>query len=260
MNPRPTPDILSDFYLKSENYKYFNDYIFPASLETRRNKIFIPRVERVIELCKYSNIETDKLLEIGAGFGIFCEEMVKKNVFNEIVGIEASDSLAETCTKKGFRIYNGLLEQLEINETFDCIVAFEVLEHIFNPQKFLEISSKLLKANGILMLTFPNYNGFDIGILGTISDSIDHEHQNYFNEKSVSILLEKTGFVLSSVSTPGELDLDLVRKKILEKSFVPNSFINDICINRDDKLREKFQIFLQENNMSSNMMIIAHKN
>ena len=260
MNPRPTTDILSEFYPNSPNYKYFNDCIFPASIDVRRNKIFIPRVEKVLELCKKFNVETDKILEIGTGFGLFCEEMAKKKIFKDIVGVEASNSLAETCGEKGFRIYNGILEELQINETFDVIVSFEVLEHIFDPKEFLKRSNELLNKNGILMLTFPNYNGFEIGALGKVSSSIDHEHLNYFNEKSISTLLEDTGFSVLSIETPGQLDVDLVRKEILENGFNADSFVQDICVNKHETLSQKFQNFLIENKLSSNMMVIALKN
>jgi Zn ribbon nucleic-acid-binding protein len=40
ISPRPTFKILKDFYSNSVNYKFFNDYIFPASEETRRKKNF----------------------------------------------------------------------------------------------------------------------------------------------------------------------------------------------------------------------------
>lgn len=259
MTPRPTIDILGEFYSNSTNYKFFNDYIFPASMEARRHKIFIPRVNKVLEICNKYNVKTDKILEIGTGFGLFCEEIAKKNIFKDIVGIEASNSLSETCTEKGFRVYNGILEELEINETFDVIVSFEVIEHIFNPGNFLERSNELLNKSGILMLTFPNYNGFDVGILRENSLSVDHEHLNYFNEKAISIILENNGFSVLSVETPGQLDLELVRKAILNNNFKPNSFIYDICINKFDKIGEEFQNYLIKNKLSSNMMIIAQK-
>ena len=84
VSPSPTFDILKDFYANSVNYKFFNDYIFPSSIEVRREKIFKPRVEKVIKLCQENNIKTDDLLEIGAGYGLFLEEMTKTGAFNNI--------------------------------------------------------------------------------------------------------------------------------------------------------------------------------
>lgn len=259
LSPRPTPEVLSKFYSNSPNYKFFNDYIFPASKETRREKIFIPRVKKVLEICKKYNFKNDKIIEIGAGFGLFCEEMVKTDYFKEVVGIEASNSLFETCKDKGFRIYNGILEELKINEKFNFAAAFEVVEHVFSPFDFLKNIYNLLEKDSFLMLTFPNYEGFDISTLRRKSKSIDHEHLNYFTSNSINILLNRCGFKLVELETPGKLDVDLVRKEIINNDFQANSFIKNICVNHFDTVGQEFQKFLMDNHLSSNMLVIAKR-
>ena len=47
ISPRPTPALLDIYYSQSENYAYWNKYIFPASEEARREKIFRPRAQRL---------------------------------------------------------------------------------------------------------------------------------------------------------------------------------------------------------------------
>ena len=69
------------------------------------------------------------------------------------------------------------------------------------------------------MLTCPNGKGFDIETLGVISDTVDHEHLNYFNQKSLAELLENTGLEVLESFTPGVLDADLVRNKVLSGDF-----------------------------------------
>ena len=258
MSPRPSVDMLSKFYQQSPNYKFFNDYIFPASREVRKEKIFIPRVKKVIEISKKNNIVPNKILEIGSGFGLFCEEMAKTKHFKEVIGVEASDSLHATCLEKGFRIYNGILEKLTINEKFNIVVAYEVLEHIYNPYSFLKIIHGLLVSGGMIMLTFPHYNGFDIGMLREQAIAIDHEHLNYFNEQSISILFNRVGFQLKEVQTPGQLDVDLV-KSAFETGIIKNSFIQLLCSDKYATVRESFQQFLAENKLSSHMLLIARR-
>lgn len=259
ISPRPTTEILSEFYPNSAQYKYFNDFIFPASQEARRNNIFIPRVNKIVDICKRLNIATDKILEVGTGYGLFCEEMVKNGTFKDVVGVEASDSLAQTCSEKGFRLYNGLLENLEINETFDAVVSFEVIEHIFNPLEFIKIIHKLLNKEGVFMFSFPNYNGFEVGILREKCAGIDHEHLNYFNEKSVEILLKNAGFEVVSIETPGFLDVDIVKKELISGNLKKNSFLYDLCVNKSETAGREFQEFLRKHNLSSHMMVTAKK-
>src|SRR5215471_14744899 len=75
VNPRPSPSVLEWFYRGSPNYAYWNEVIFPASEAARREKIFVPRVDRLLELCAKYSSGTEALLEVGAGFGTFCVEV-----------------------------------------------------------------------------------------------------------------------------------------------------------------------------------------
>ncbi|MBF0329972.1 MAG: class I SAM-dependent methyltransferase [Nitrospirae bacterium] len=259
MSPRPTQSILGEFYSKSANYKYFNDYIFPASKEARRKNIFIPRVDKVVSICKEYGVSLNSILEIGAGFGIFCEELAKRNIFADIVGLEATDALYETTKDKGFKMYNGILEDVAIQEKFNVVVSFEVIEHVMNPLQHLAKINSLLLDGGVLLMTFPNYDGFDISVLGMESDSIDHEHLNYFNEKAIKIILENSRFELLHIETPGKLDVELVRKKILSGEFLPGGFIRNICVDNYDTTGKLFQEFIQKQNLSSHMLVSARK-
>lgn len=259
MSPRPTEDILGEFYAGSDNYRYFNDHIFPASKEARREKIFKPRAQLVGEICEQYRLMHGSLLEIGAGYGIFCEEILKSGYFDEVSAVEATDALSETVGRLGVRLYSGIFENIEFDRQFDVVVEFEVIEHIFNPQKHLEKIFPLLRTGGLLLLTFPNYDGFEISTLGRFSDSIDHEHLNYFNERAIIGLLEKTGYSPLFIRTPGKLDVEMVGKKILNGEYSPPGIVRDICVDSLETIGSAFQLFLQEHNLSSHMLVAAIK-
>lgn len=262
-NPRPTEEILSHFYKHSLNYAYWNEYIFPASEETRRKKIFVPRVDKTLMFCQKYNIETNSLLEIGAGFGTYCLEAKSRNVFKRIVAVEPTPNLAETCRKKGLEVIEDMIENINFSEDekFDVLVSFEVIEHVFSPKDFVLNCGRFLKKNGLLILTCPNGRGFDFLVLGEKCNSLDHEHLNYFNPKSLGLLLEKCGFEVLESLTPGKLDADLVRNKIIEGEFDVSQqpFLKRVLIDEWDNLGEKFQQFLADNGLSSNMWIVARK-
>ena len=89
INPRPPPSVLEDYYRNSENYAYWNEFIFPASEKARREKLFAPRAERLVELSKRHGVaKGGTLLEIGAGFGTFGEEVTKIGFFKRFVAVE----------------------------------------------------------------------------------------------------------------------------------------------------------------------------
>jgi 2-polyprenyl-3-methyl-5-hydroxy-6-metoxy-1,4-benzoquinol methylase len=260
-NPRPSAELLGKFYAQSANYEYWNNYIFPASEKTRRERIFKPRVDKILNFCKKYNAATNSILEVGAGFGTFCEELASRTIFEKIVAIEPTPSLAATCRQKGITTIEKPIEEIQLseNDKFDVVVNFEVIEHLFSPFDFINHCKKLLKPNGLFVVTCPNGLGFDIITLKEISNTIDHEHVNYFNPESLSLLLEKCGFEILEASTPGVLDADLVRNAVLENkySLENQSFLKTILIDQWEKLGGNFQDYLIENKLSSNMWIVA---
>jgi len=138
------------------------------------------------------------------------------------------------------------------------IVNFEVIEHLYSPKEFIAGCRKIVKEGGLLILTCPNGEGFDVATLGTVSDTVDHEHLNYFNPESLGSLLKNSGFEILDTMTPGKLDAELVRNKIIEGSFsIEEPFLKRVLVDDWDKLGHSFQQFLQDNLLSSNMLLIA---
>lgn len=262
MSPRPTTDIIFDFLRKSKNYKFWNDVIFPASENIRREKIFKPRVKKVLEICKKFKIPTNSLVEVGSGFGTFLDEIKASGKFKEVVGIEPSTDWAKTCKERGLIIIDKPIEEIVPQDLkANVMVNFEVLEHIFSPKNFIACCYKILDPGGILIITCPSIDGFDIKVMGVASDTIDAEHLNYFNPSSLSSLLESEGFTVIDKQTPGVLDVDLVRNKISAGEFdLKDDFLKMIVVDRGNRLGKKFQHFLQKNLLSSNMLLVAKKN
>ncbi|MCI0577809.1 MAG: class I SAM-dependent methyltransferase [Chloroflexi bacterium] len=262
LNPRPMPAILEEFYARSEVYWYWNTYIFPATEEARREKIFRPRAERLVEICQRHQVRTDVLLEVGAGFGTFCEEMRRTGLFRRIIAVEPTPDLAETCRQRGLEVLEKPIEQVQLEaETVDVVAAFEVIEHLFDPRDFLLACARVLSPGGLLVVTCPNIKGFDLVILQTLSASIDHEHFNYFHPASLSSLATTCGLEPLEIMTPGKLDAELVRKKILsgELNVAGQPFLRQLLVDEWERAGGAFQQFLADNLLSSHLWLVARK-
>jgi 2-polyprenyl-3-methyl-5-hydroxy-6-metoxy-1,4-benzoquinol methylase/ribosomal protein S27E len=264
VNPRPTEDILNNFYKKSLNNKYWAKKIFPISRNKRIKYIHKPRANYLINVLK-KKINRKKIisfLEIGAGDGGFAYEIRKKNFFSDIILIEPNPECAKICKKKNFTVLQENFEYSykKITGT-DCVVFFEVIEHIYSPINFLIKVKDILRPKGKIFFSCPNGEGLDVSLMQDKSDTIDHEHLNYFNFTSIKILLKKTGFKILSIETPGKLDLDLVYNSYY------NDKINDLKYyhrinwvkNLNLKSRNNLQNFIQKNHISSHMLILAEK-
>ena len=263
INPRPPGAVLDWFYRDSVNYAFWNEHIFPASEAARRNGIFVPRVDRLLDICKKHGVATNALLEVGAGFGTFCTELASRGIFNRIVGVEPTPGLAQTCRSRGIEVIEAPVETLEpaVVGQFDVIASFEVIEHLFAPVDFVSNMLRLLKPGGLLMLTCPNGQGFDIDTLKVVSASVDHEHLNYFNPASLGKLLSQQSMQVLESFTPGRLDAELVRNKVLagEFSLVGQPFLQSVLIDHWDSRGQAFQNYLVAQGLSSNLWVVARK-
>ncbi len=262
VSPRPTQSQLEDFYSVSENYAYWAKYIYPASESVRREKIFAPRAKLVADISKKNSIFGGELIEVGPGYGVFLEEIAKRGVFDKVSGIEPSPELATICRRKGFSITNRPYEKVPTNQNATAIVSFEVIEHLFDPLSFVIWAYAALAKGGMLLLTCPNIEGLDTLMLGREATAVDHQHLNYFSPKTLSLLLQRAGFQQIQIQTPGELDVDLLRRarsegKINDDRLGP--FLSKIIHEASPIQDRLFQEFLQAAKLSSNMMSLAIK-
>lgn len=262
VNPRPAPAVLEMYYATSENYAYWNKYIFPASEDTRREKIFKPRAKRLAEICDRHHIKTGTMLEVGAGFGTFCEEIQRLGLFQRVIAVEPTHDLAETCRQKGLETIEKPIEQIHFErETINVVASFEVIEHLFSPRDFLLNCASIMNPGAMIVITCPNIRGFDLMVMETVSDTVDVEHLNYFHPTSLSHLLNQCGFEVLEVLTPGLLDAELVRKKTLkgEIDLSPQPFLKHVLIDEWERVGDSFQQFLTCNQLSSHMWLVARK-
>ena len=260
MSPRPTEKVLSNFYRNSKTYDFYNKYIFPAGEKSRYININVPIVKKIKIIIKKKNKKL-KILDVGAGYGTFCKAAANSTFFDEVYALEPTPSGAVNC--KGKKIipinlsFDNFYKKNQI--MFDVVTFFEVIEHLFDPNIFLKKIYKMLNRNGLIAFTCPNGEGFDVQLLKERSDTIDHEHLNYFNLDSIKILLKKNNFEIIEISTPGKLDVDIVKSKISQKknNVELNKFYKKIFF--DQKISDNFQKFITDNYLSSNMWIVAKK-
>ena len=126
-------------------------------------------------------------------------------------------------------------------------------EEEIRPQKLFD---KLLELNKRIFTTL-NGMGVDIQVLQENSKAISPlMHLNFFNPKSVKILLKKIGFEVLEISTPGKLDIDIIANNIDK---VKDKFWKNFIEYSNEREKEKMQKFITENQLSSHMMVVVRK-
>lgn len=263
MTPRPSETVMAGYYANSENYAYWAEHIFPASEATRRDKVNRPWLDRIIGYCDSFGVPRGTLVEVGPGFGTFAALATASGAFDRVVGVEPTPQMAAACRERGVDVVEARIEEAaHLLPPADVLVAFEVIEHLFDPTRFIGDCTRIVRPGGLLVLSCPNSAGFDIATLGAESLAVDPEHVNLFTPASLSGLLERNGFSVVSATTPGKLDAEFVREAALagRVDLDAQPLLRRVLLEEWDDLGGPFQRFLAQNGLSSHMWIAARRN
>lgn len=126
-------------------------YVFDEATETQYREEANRDLRRVLAVSEPG----DRLLEIGCARGHLLA--LAQELGYDVQGIEISAYASEAARASGLSVFTGTIEQTFFPESsFDVIVALDVIEHVHNPLRFLEIACRYLKKEGILILETPN--------------------------------------------------------------------------------------------------------
>lgn len=102
--------------------------------------------------------EKVKFLDVGSGSGFFLRILKKHGYDYDYTGLDFSEEQIELAKKEGTTVLKAdLNDTLPLDDnSFDIILASEIIEHIYDTDKFLEELHRLLKPGGKLILTTPN--------------------------------------------------------------------------------------------------------
>ena len=189
----PDEKDIGKFY-QSENYISHNDtkrglfntlYHFVRKLMLFKKKNLVKRS---------TGLQSGSLLDIGSGTGYFASTM--KNAGWEVSGVEVNEAARNYSIEK-FEIDIKSPDEIKKmpNESFDCITLWHVLEHLENPNNYLDEISRLLKPGGTCLIALPNYQSFDAEYYKQFWAGYDvPRHLWHFNSNTFKKLIDNHGF------------------------------------------------------------------
>jgi SAM-dependent methyltransferase len=169
--------------------------------------------------------------------------------------------MAMICRSKGLDVIESTIEDLEgYDDQFGLLTAFELLEHLYDPRALVEKAYHLLKPQGYFLATTLNGEGFDIQVLWGKSKSVSPPHHlNFLNPRSLARLCEGVGFIVEEISTPGQLDWDIVEGAITREGVDTGRFWSLLARDGSEVCKREFQSWLSQHNLSSHMRILARR-
>jgi SAM-dependent methyltransferase len=130
--------------------------------------------------------EGEKVLDVGSGTGNF-----STRCRGEYKGLETNPVAVEDAAKLGRNVHLGLVED-EVPESYDAVVAFQVLEHVDDPKEFIKACVRCLRPGGRLILSVPDMNGF-VGYATNELLNYPPHHMTWWTESSLRALIADCG-------------------------------------------------------------------
>jgi len=262
VSPRPSQAVIDKYYRISKSSKFWATTFYKETEAVRREKLFKPKAQLIKSMVTKYGIETGALLEAGAGYGTFCEELTALNTFKEIFALEPSPPLAGVCRKKGLRVIESTMEGVDAKyeSRFDIAVSLELFEHLFSLQNFLNSVSRVLRRGGHFIFSTLNGMGWDMLVLKEHSDSISPPHHlNFLNPRSAVLMAQRNGWDVVDLFTPGKLDVDIVVNFSQRNPSVKLTPFAEEILASGKATQQAFQDFLAKNRLSSHMWVVLKK-
>ncbi|MDF3028224.1 MAG: Methyltransferase type 12 [Fluviicola sp.] len=133
-----------------------------------------------------------KLLDIGAGTGHFLAKAKESGYV--VLGLEPDEDARKVALAENRIELKDLSLLHSLEETFDVVSMWHVLEHVYDLRVDLEKIVSLVNQDGVLIIAVPNYTSFDAQYYKEYWAAYDvPRHLYHFSPKSIIPLVESKG-------------------------------------------------------------------
>lgn len=189
----------SMFIRRNKTYDLPNGQVF-IDFKNDSNPLFI--ISKILR-------ERTKVLDIGAGNGIFAKYLMENHFECCIDGIEPSKYASQLAKQYYRKFYIGEAQEFykEIkSEEYDYIILADVIEHMQNPLNLLKELRAIIPYQCKIILSLPNvaFGAVRFSLMNGIfdySDSgiLENTHLRFFTLKTIESLVENSEFYIEKI-------------------------------------------------------------
>lgn len=196
------------------------------------------RVEFIKKMCVGK-----KVLHLGCTDYPYTDKMIENNMLlhfrlgeiaKELYGFdfdqEGIDLLANAGVKNLYRADLENLDAVDLDETFDVIIAGEMIEHLSNPGLFLRGIKRFMNKDTSLVITTINaYSGMRFLIYGLrgkggANEPVHPDHVAYYSYSTLKLVVERENFFVKDFAF---YDLGPEHRPFIRWFY---NLFNDICV------------------------------
>jgi 2-polyprenyl-3-methyl-5-hydroxy-6-metoxy-1,4-benzoquinol methylase len=156
------------------------------------------------DMLKYIPQGIKTSLEIGCGSGEF-SSLVKQQFNAKTWAIEINEEVAQKAAQKLDNVVIGdAIESLDKmpDGLFDCVILFDVLEHLNDPESLLSALKTKLTANGVIVASIPNIRYYRVLMQLVMHGNwdyknqgvLDRTHLRFYTQKSIVKMFDRLNY------------------------------------------------------------------
>lgn len=276
-NPRPTRETIGYFYPDSARYYQPKTLRLPSRVkksvlarhygypfEMLPKYVDLPvfihyRLKRKFELAHVPYfVRGGRILEVGCSWGEYLYKM--QALGWQVIGTDINERAVRFAADElGIpSVRCGSMDDMDFEDAFfDAVRMGMVLEHLHDPMSSLHRLNRLMKANGVLILSVPNISGFEMRLFKDKAYPLQvPQHLNHFTPSTIRRFLEKTGFVIERLLHHRE-ETDLIKSAGYLENRVLSSALNNKAVRK--ALVRPFIKALSAAGRTSRMTVFARK-
>lgn len=146
-------------------------------------------------------LEGRTALDVGCGAGLLAEPLARLGA--RVTGIDAAPELIEAARdhseRQGLEIDYRASAVEEVEGRFDLVTCLEVIEHVADPQAFVDALARRLAPGGLMILSTPNATGWSRLLTITLAEGFGriprgtHDFAKFIAPERMRRLLQGAG-------------------------------------------------------------------
>lgn len=240
----PAQEIWGDLLKDVNRYRQSPTAFHSEIALSRRENVYLPKLDWIQSTLVLEGLHLPSLVEVAPPPSEFLPILKDSKIFSEVI------SLDETRLASAGRLAGEI----------GSAVLPESLDRAHDPAALINGVAEYLRPGGLIFVTALVSSGFDVALLGGRNVYLyPPDRTNCFSLMGLEMLLARSGFELLEVSTPGVLDVEIVRAHLDRDPTIPLSAFERQLLNRSANVQSAFQTFLQQNSMSSFARLVGRK-
>jgi 2-polyprenyl-6-hydroxyphenyl methylase/3-demethylubiquinone-9 3-methyltransferase len=154
-----------------------------------------------LDECGFKPLAGKSALDVGCGAGLLAEPLARLGA--RVTAVDAAPELIEVAkahaTGQGLDIDYRAIGVETVEGRFDLITAMEVIEHVADPQSFVDDLSKRLAEGGLIIISTPNKTAWSKLLTITLAEGFGeipkgtHDFEAFIDPETMRGLLAHAG-------------------------------------------------------------------